>query len=99
VAAPAAEKTTQRHAAAEMPADPGAEPRREEQRAIPEIAEHAHGVNRDLGAGLPTGLSTVDPADMAVRTPTMTPDHAFRRGQFDAMAMTSPDRPTPTGHR
>jgi hypothetical protein len=57
VAARAAEKTTQRHAAAELPADPGAEARREEQRAISEIAEHAHGVNLDLGAGLPAGLS------------------------------------------
>ena len=66
VAEPAVEKDAQRHAAAELPADPGAEARREEQRAIREIAESAHGVNLDLGASLLTGLSTVDPADMAV---------------------------------
>jgi hypothetical protein len=66
VAERAAEKTAQRHATAELPANPGAEALREEQRAIREIAEHAHGVNLDLGAGLLTGLSTVDPADMAV---------------------------------
>jgi hypothetical protein len=62
VAERASEKAAQRHGAAELPADPGAEARREEQRAIREIAETAHGVNLDLGAG----LSTVDPADMAV---------------------------------
>jgi hypothetical protein len=62
----AAEKQAQRHATAELPADPGAEARREEQRAIREIAEIAHGVNLDLGAELLTGLSNVDPADIAV---------------------------------
>ena len=62
----AAEKSAQRHATAELPADPGAEARREEQRAVREIGETAHGVNLDLGAGLLTGLSTVDPADMTV---------------------------------
>jgi ParB/RepB/Spo0J family partition protein len=66
VAERAAEKQAQRHATAELPADPGAEARREEQRAIREIAETAHGANLDLGAGLLTGLSTVDPADMTV---------------------------------
>ena len=66
VAERTAEKDAQRHAAAELPADPGTEARREEQRAIREIAESAHGVNLDLGASLLTGLSTVDPADMAV---------------------------------
>jgi hypothetical protein len=62
----AAEKSAQRHATAELPADPGAHARREAQRAVREIAETAHGVNLDLGAGLLTGLSTVDPADIAV---------------------------------
>jgi hypothetical protein len=62
----AAEKQAQRHATAELPADPGAAARREEQRAVREIAETAHGVNLDLGAGLLTGLSIVDPADIAV---------------------------------
>jgi hypothetical protein len=66
VAARAAEKQAERHATAELPASPGAEARRDEQRAIREIAETAHGVNLDLGAGLLTGLSTVDPADMTV---------------------------------
>jgi hypothetical protein len=49
-----------------LPAEQGAEARREEQRAIREIAETAHGVNLDLGASLLTSLSTVDSADMAV---------------------------------
>jgi ParB/RepB/Spo0J family partition protein len=66
VAERAAEKHAQRRATAELPADPGAEARRDEQRALRGIAETAHGVNLDLGAGLLTGLSTVDPADMAV---------------------------------
>jgi len=66
VAERAAEKTAERHAAAQLPGDPGAEARREEQRAIWEIAETAHGVNLDVGAGLLTGLSSVDPADMTV---------------------------------
>ena len=66
VAERAAEKDARRHAAAELPADPSAEARRDEQRAIRDIAETAHGVNLDLGASLLTGLSTVDPANMAV---------------------------------
>jgi hypothetical protein len=65
VADRAAEKHAQRRATAELPADPGAEAHREEQRAIREIAETAHGANLDLGAGLLTSLSTVDPADYA----------------------------------
>lgn len=66
VAERAAEKQAQRRATAELPTDPGVEARREEQRALREIAESAHGVNLDLGAGLLTGLSTVDPADLTV---------------------------------
>jgi hypothetical protein len=66
VAERAAEKQASRRATAELAPDPGAEARREEQRAIREIAETAHGVNLDLGAGLLAGLSSVDPADMAV---------------------------------
>jgi ParB/RepB/Spo0J family partition protein len=46
--------------------DPQAEARRGEQRQLRELARQAHGVNLDLGAGLMTGLSTVDPSDMAV---------------------------------
>ena len=43
-------------------------PRRErdERRQLRELAEQAHGVNLDLGAGLLNGLATVDPADMNV---------------------------------
>jgi len=67
VADRAAEKKAGRSAGAgELPADPGAQARREEQRALREIAERAHGANLDLGAGLLTGLSTVDPANIDV---------------------------------
>lgn len=64
VADRAAEKKAGRGAGADLPADPGAQARRDEQRALREIAERAHGANLDLGAGLLTGLSTVDPADI-----------------------------------
>jgi hypothetical protein len=45
----AAEKQAQRHAEAELPADPWAEARREEKRAIREIAETVTASNLDLG--------------------------------------------------
>ncbi len=50
----------------DRPADPVAEAQREERRQLRDVAQQAHGVNLDLGAGLLTGLSTVDPADMTV---------------------------------
>jgi hypothetical protein len=48
------------------PVDPVAEARQARQRQLRELAVQAHGVNLDLGAGLLTGLSTVDPADIDV---------------------------------
>jgi ParB/RepB/Spo0J family partition protein len=48
------------------PADPIAEAHREERRQLHDIAQRAHGVNLDVGAGLLTGLSTVDATDMTV---------------------------------
>jgi len=48
------------------PTDPVVEARRERDRQLRELADQAHGVNLDLGAGLLTGLSTVDPSDMDV---------------------------------
>ena len=42
----------------DRPADPVAEAQREERRQLREVAQRAHGVNLDLGAGLLTGLST-----------------------------------------
>ena len=48
------------------PADPVAEAQREERRQLRELAQQAHGVNLDVGAGLLTGLSTVDPTDITV---------------------------------
>jgi hypothetical protein len=48
------------------PADPAAEAEREHRRRMRELSDQAHGVNLDVGAGLLTGLSTVDPADVTV---------------------------------
>lgn len=53
-------------AASGRPVDSEAEARREHGRQMRAIAEQAHGANLDLGSGLMNGLSTVDPADMAV---------------------------------
>jgi hypothetical protein len=65
-----AERTTEqradRVARAQLPVDPAAQARRDEQRAVRAIAERAHGVNLDIGAGLLNGLATVDPSDMTV---------------------------------
>jgi ParB/RepB/Spo0J family partition protein len=47
-------------------ADPVAEAQRDERRQLRDIAAQAHGVNLDVGAGLLTGLSTVDPSDTRV---------------------------------
>ena len=66
VAERAAEKKASRGRTADQPADPVADARREEQRQLRELSERAHGVNLDLGAGLLTGLATVDPSDMDV---------------------------------
>ena len=83
----AAEKQAHRHATAELPADPRAEGRRDEQRALREIAETAHGVNLDIGAGLLTGLSTVDPADMTVARFFVLCGHPHRTNYADPSAM------------
>ena len=48
------------------PADPAAEAEREHRGRMRELSDQAHGVNLDVGAGLLTGLSTVDPADATV---------------------------------
>ena len=48
------------------PADPAAEAEREHRQRMRELSDQAHGVNLDVGAGLLTGLSTVDPADPIV---------------------------------
>jgi hypothetical protein len=48
------------------PADPAAEVEREHRARMRELSDQAHGVNLDVGAGLLTGLSTVDPADLGV---------------------------------
>jgi hypothetical protein len=48
------------------PADPAREARRDRDCQLRELAEHAHGVNIDIGTGLLNGLSTVDPDDMDV---------------------------------
>ncbi len=64
VAARAQERKTSRDRS--RPANPVAEAQREERRQLRELAQQAHGVNLDLGAGLLTGLSAVDPADMQV---------------------------------
>ena len=66
VAERAAERKASRGRSADQPADPVADARREEQRQLRELSEQAHGVNLDLGAGLLTGLATVDPSDMDV---------------------------------
>ncbi len=64
-AAHAAEKKARRRSG-EQPQDVVADARREEQRQIRELAEQAHGINLDLGAGLLNGLASVDAADMDV---------------------------------
>jgi hypothetical protein len=66
VAERAAEKKANRGGKGERPADPVADAQREEQHQLRELSERAHGVNLDLGAGLLTGLATVDPSDMDV---------------------------------
>ncbi len=48
------------------PADPAKDTEREHRGRMRELADQAHGVNLDVGAGLLTGLSTVDPADVTV---------------------------------
>jgi hypothetical protein len=48
-------------------ADPVAEAKRAERRDLRELAQQAHGVNLDVGAGLLTGLATVDPTDLTRR--------------------------------
>ena len=47
-------------------ADAAAEVEREHRRRMRELSDQAHGVNLDVGAGLLTGLSTVDPTDVNV---------------------------------
>ena len=47
-------------------ADPAAEGEREHRSRMRELSDQAHGANLDVGAGLLTGLSTVDPADVTV---------------------------------
>jgi hypothetical protein len=49
-----------------VPVDSVAEANRERDRQLRELGDQAHGVNLDLGAGLLTGLSTVDPQSMDV---------------------------------
>jgi hypothetical protein len=66
VADEAAERQASRSARSGEPADPLAEAERDERRQLRVCGEQAHGVNLDLGAGLLSGLSTVDPADMNV---------------------------------
>lgn len=66
VAQRAAEKKASRSTSRDRPVDPLAEARREEQRQLRDVAEQAHGVNLDLGAGLMNGLAAVDPSDMNV---------------------------------
>jgi hypothetical protein len=46
--------------------DPQAASEREAQRQLRELGRQAHGINLDLGAGLLTGLSSVDPTSMDV---------------------------------
>ena len=46
--------------------DPAGDAARERDRRLRELADEAHGVNLDLGAGLLKGLSSVDPADTDV---------------------------------
>jgi hypothetical protein len=66
VAERATEQQADRAARGQLPVDPAAQAHRDEQRAVRAIAERAHGVNLDIGAGLLTGLATVDPSDMNV---------------------------------
>ena len=64
--APRPRRRSRRASATAPPSDPVAEARREHERQVRELAEQAHGVNLDLGAGLLNGLSSVDPADIDV---------------------------------
>jgi hypothetical protein len=66
VAERATEQQADRAARAQLPVDPAAEARRDQQRAVRAFAERAHGVNLDIGVGLLNGLATVDPSDMTV---------------------------------
>ncbi len=65
-AAAAAEKQRSGKREQGQPADPLLDARRERDRQLRALADQAHGVNLDLGAGLLTGLATVDPSDLAV---------------------------------
>ena len=68
------------------PADPAAEAEREHRQRMRELSDQAHGVNLDVGAGLLTGLSTVDPTDVMSRRCSSTP----------SWAPTTTIRPTPS---
>jgi hypothetical protein len=62
----AAERKKEKRRSAAEPADPVAEAARNRDRELRQLAERAHGVNLDLGAGLINGLSAVDPQDLDV---------------------------------
>jgi ParB/RepB/Spo0J family partition protein len=62
----AARKADRQTQGADRAADPLAEAEREERAQLRVAAEQAHGVNLDIGAGLMTGLATVDAADLTV---------------------------------
>ena len=61
-----AQKKADRKPAGTLAVDPVLEAHRQRDRQLREHADQAHGVNLDLGAGLLTGLSTVDPETMDV---------------------------------
>ena len=83
----AAEKKANRGRSADEPADPVADARREEQRQLRELSERAHGVNLDLGAGLLTGLATVNPSDMDVARVFVLCRRRHRTNYADGPAM------------
>ncbi len=66
VAAAAAQAKRAEKRNGSQPADPIVEARRERDRQLRQLSDQAHGVNLDLGAGLLSGLATVDPANMDV---------------------------------
>jgi ParB family chromosome partitioning protein len=66
VAAKAAGKKRAGKRNGDEPVDPLAEARRERDRRLRELADQAHSVNVDLGAGLLNGLAAVDPSDVDV---------------------------------
>jgi ParB/RepB/Spo0J family partition protein len=66
VAAKAAEKKRPGKRNDGEPVDPLAEARCERDRRLRELADQAHSVNLDLGAGLLNGLAAVDPSDVDV---------------------------------